>query len=66
MTRTEFLARCWAARKMGLLMDKRGILLPEDLWTQALPDVEFLLEALNQWELFELSRQFHDEVEDGE
>lgn len=60
MTRAEFVARCWAARKMGLIKDPRGVLLPDDLWRQALPDAEFLIETLQQWELFEAVARYYE------
>lgn len=39
----EPLAREIAAEKMGLVKDKYGDNLPEDLWTQAVPDARRFL-----------------------
>ena len=64
MNLVEFLARCIAARKMRLIKDTRGIQLPDELWMQALPDAEFVLEAIKQYELYELVRQYHESDED--
>jgi hypothetical protein len=65
MTLVEFLARCLAARKMSLIKDKRGVRLPDELWMQAIPEAEFVLETIHQYELHEIIRQFH-ESEEGE
>ena len=49
----EFLARCLAARKMGLIKDPHGIRIPEELWRQAMPDAEFLVGALMAFDLMQ-------------
>lgn len=64
MTLSEFLARCLAARKMGLIKDKRGIRLPDELWMQAIPEAEFVLETIRQYELFAIVQQFHEGEEE--
>jgi hypothetical protein len=64
VTLAEFLARCLAARKMGLIKDERGIQLPDELWMQAIPEAEFVLEAIKQYELHEIVRRFHEGRED--
>ncbi len=65
MRLVEFLARCLAARKMGLIKDTRGVQLPDEFWMQALPDAEFVLEAIRQYELAEIVRSYHG-AEEGE
>jgi hypothetical protein len=59
MSLEEFLARMLAARKMGLIKDPQGILLPDDLWRQALPDAEFIVGALHAYELRKTVRRYH-------
>jgi hypothetical protein len=61
----EFVAHCLAARKMALVKDRNGARLPEELWMQCVPEVEFVLEALRQWEIHEVVRRYH-ESEEGE
>ena len=62
----EFLARCLAARKMGLIEDKYGVRLPEELWRQAMPDAEFVVGALFAFDLHQTVREFYAEHEEGE
>ncbi len=45
MVELEIRARRIAARKMGLVKDKMGERLPDDLWKQCLPDA--VREAVN-------------------
>jgi hypothetical protein len=47
----EFLARCLAARKMGMIEDPHGMRLPFNLWRQALPEAEFIVGALTAFDL---------------
>jgi hypothetical protein len=63
MSLEEFLARMLAARKIGLIEDPRGILLPEDLWKQSLPDAQFVLGAIQAYEIQKVVLAFHDEDE---
>jgi hypothetical protein len=65
MNLLEFLARCLAARKMGLIEDKRGGRLPEALWRQALPEAEFIVETIAQFEVYQAVWNYY-EAEDGE
>jgi hypothetical protein len=51
MSLEEFLARAIAARKMHLFKDPNGTLLPEDLWRQSLPDAQFIIGAIDAYEL---------------
>ena len=46
---------------MHLIKDKRGIQLPDEVWMQALPDAEFVLETIKQYELHEIVRQYHED-----
>ena len=62
----EFLARALAARKMGLVKDPQGILLPEDLWTQCLPEAEFIIGAIEAYELRKMVLSFHTAEDNGE
>jgi hypothetical protein len=64
MTLVEFLARCLAARKMSSIKDMRGVQLPDELWMQAIPEAEFVLETIHQYELYEIVRRFHEGEED--
>jgi hypothetical protein len=64
MTLYEFLARCLAARKMGLIKDKRGIQLPDEIWMQAIPEAEFIIGAIKQYELLEIVQRFHEDEGD--
>jgi hypothetical protein len=64
MSLEEFLARAIAARKMKLIKDPQGILLPEDLWRQALPDAQFVIGALHAYELQKTVLSYHDDDED--
>jgi hypothetical protein len=62
----EFLARCMAARKMGLIEDKYGARIPEDLWRQAMPDAEFIVGALFAFDLHQTVCQFYTAGDEGE
>ena len=62
----EFLARCLAARKMGLIKDPNGMRLPDDLWRQALPDAEFIVGALMAFDLQQTVSRFYEAEEEGE
>ena len=61
----EFLARCLAARKMGLVDDVYGMKLPDDLWWQMKPDADHLIAALMFFDQVDIVRRYH-EVEDVE
>ena len=61
----EFLARCLAAHKMGLIKDPHGMELPEDLWRQAMPDAEFIVGALVAFDLHQTIIEFYA-AEEGE
>lgn len=65
MNLLEFLARCLAARKMSLIHDKQGGRLPEDLWRQCLPDAEFIVETIAQFEVYQAVWNYH-EADNGE
>jgi hypothetical protein len=62
----EFLARCLAARKMRLIEDPHGILLPFDLWRRLLPEAEFIIGALQAFDLQQEVLNFYCDSEDGE
>lgn len=62
----EFLARCLAARKMRLVKDPHGMKLPEELWLQAMPDAEFIVDALIAFDLHQTIVEFYSEQEEGE
>ena len=66
MRLNEFLARCLAARKMKLIKDPHGLRLPEELWSQAMPDAEFIVGALIAFDLHQTVHDFYVEQEDGE
>lgn len=66
MTLREFLARRLAARKMGLTEDTCGVQLPDERWIQAVSEVEFILEAIQQYELTEIVRQYHESAGDDD
>ncbi len=61
----EFLARCLAARKVGLIEDKYGARIPEDLWLQAMPDAEFIVGALFAFDLHQTVTQFYAGADEG-
>ena len=61
----EFLARRLAARKMRLIKDRHGSRLSDELWLKAMPEAEFIIEAMQNYELLEIVRR-HYEAEDGE
>jgi hypothetical protein len=61
----EFLARCLAARKLGLIKDPNGRRIPEELWRQCLPDAEFIIGALMAFDLQEIVRGYY-EGEEGD
>lgn len=56
----EFLARCLAARKMKLIEDPHGILLPFDLWRRSLPEAEFIIGALHAFDLQQAVARYYD------
>ena len=60
-SKIEFIARCWTTRKMALTQDKNGVRLPDELWKQAVPDVEFILQTIEQWELLKIASEYYDE-----
>ena len=62
----EFLARCLAARQMGLVFDKHGMKLPEELWRQCMPDAEFIVGALMAFDLHQTIAEFHLAKDEGE
>jgi hypothetical protein len=66
MSIEEFLARALAARKMGLIADPQGILLPEDLWSQCLSEAEFIIGALHAYELRKTVLAYYENEDDGE
>jgi hypothetical protein len=66
MTLEEFLARAIAARKLHLLADPHGTLLPEDLWRQCLPEAQFLIGAIDAYELRRQVLAYYDDEEEGE
>jgi hypothetical protein len=66
MSLEEFLARALAARKMGLIADPQGILLPEDLWSQCLPDAEFIIGALHAYELRKVVLTYYENENENE
>jgi hypothetical protein len=66
MSLEEFLARALAARKMKLITDPQGILLPEDLWRQALPEAEFIVGAIKAYELRKTVLSFYEVEDEGE
>ena len=61
----EFLARCLAARKMGLIQDPHGMRLPFDLWRQCLPDAEFIVGALVAFDLHQTVHEFYAAADEG-
>jgi hypothetical protein len=65
MRLNEFLARCMAARKMGLAEDVYGMKLPEELWRRAVLDAEFLVGALMFFDQVDIVHRYH-EAEEGE
>jgi hypothetical protein len=66
MKLNEFLARCLAARKMRLVKDPHGMKLPEDLWVQAMPEAEFIVDALIAFDLHQTVCEFYQAEDDGE
>jgi len=65
MKLVEFLARCLAARKMKLIKDPHGVQLPDELWMQAMSEAEFVLGAIEAFDLQEVVQRYH-EAEDDE
>ena len=61
----EFLARCLAARKMGLIKDPNGMRLPDDLWRPELPDAEFIIGALMAFDHRQTVARFYEAEEEG-
>jgi len=66
MKLVEFLARCLAARKMKLIQDPHGQRLPDELWIQALPEAEFVVGAIQAFELLEVVQRYHEAEDDEE
>jgi hypothetical protein len=66
MSLEEFLARAIAARKMHLLADPNGTLLPEDLWRQALPEAQFLIGAIDAYALRKEVLAYYQDEDEGE
>ena len=62
----EFLARCLAARKMGLIKDPHGTRIPEELWRQTMPDAEFITGALMAFDHRQTVARFYEAEEEGE
>jgi hypothetical protein len=63
---SEFLARCLAARKLGLIKDPNGRRLPEELWRQAMPEAEFIVDALIAFDLHQTVCEFYQAEDEGE
>jgi hypothetical protein len=62
MTNEERMARRLAACKMGLVKDKDGLRLPDDLWMQALPkgDINEALDLVNRDGIYECLDVIHE------
>lgn len=62
----EFLARALAARKMGLIKDRYGSKLPDELWRQCQADALFLVDALITFDHRQIVSRFYEaDEEDG-
>jgi hypothetical protein len=66
MRLVEFLARCLAARKMKLIKDPYGVRLPDELWIQAMPEAEFVLGAIQAFDLQEVVQRYHEADEESD
>jgi hypothetical protein len=66
MSLEEFLARALAARKMHLLADPHGTLVPEDLWRLCLPEAQFLIGAIKAYDLRKEVLAFYQDEDEGE
>jgi hypothetical protein len=62
----EFLARCLAARKVKRVNDPHGILLPEARWRPHLEEAQFILGAIQAYDLREIVIKYHETEEDGQ
>ena len=60
----EFLARCMAARMLGLTEDVHGMKLPEEFWRQAMPDAEFIIGALMAFDHRQTVARFYEAEEE--
>jgi hypothetical protein len=55
----EYLARCLAARKLKRLKDPRGSTLPEEVWRKHLADAQFVLGAIQAFDMREVVIRYH-------